>query len=142
MYDPYLNRWTQPDTIVSEPGSTQGLNRYSYVENNPILYSDPSGHCSLLAVPIIIAAIEVAILATPHFMGWLPDTRGVVKVAMNLNPDNAKIEVAAGLAVQSEWTSRINIWDDKSINEKIRPGASSGYGRAQASSADLNGQDE
>ena len=43
-YDPYLNRWIQPDTIVPSPGNPQALNRYSYSNNNPINYVDPSGH--------------------------------------------------------------------------------------------------
>jgi RHS repeat-associated protein len=33
-YDPYINRWIQPDTIIPGP-SPQALNRYSYVYNNP-----------------------------------------------------------------------------------------------------------
>ncbi len=51
LYD-YISRWydyrrgrfVQADTIVPEPGNPQSLNRYSYVGNNPIRYSDPSGH--------------------------------------------------------------------------------------------------
>jgi len=46
-YDPYLNRWTQPDTIVPEPGNPQTLNRYAFVLNNPIRYTDPTGHFSI-----------------------------------------------------------------------------------------------
>ena len=41
-YDSYLNRWIQPDTIVT--GGVQGLDRYAYVGNNPLKYIDPSGH--------------------------------------------------------------------------------------------------
>jgi RHS repeat-associated protein len=44
LYDDYLMRWTQPDSIIN-PGP-QGLNRYSYSNNNPINYNDPSGHCA------------------------------------------------------------------------------------------------
>ena len=43
-YDPYLNRWIQPDTIVPDPNQSQSYDRYSYVKNNPIRYSDPTGH--------------------------------------------------------------------------------------------------
>ncbi len=43
-YDSKLGCLAQPDTIVPEPGNPQSLNRYSYVGNNPIRYSDPSGH--------------------------------------------------------------------------------------------------
>jgi len=39
-----LGRFLSPDTIVPEPGSPQALNRYAYVYNNPLKYTDPSGH--------------------------------------------------------------------------------------------------
>jgi RHS repeat-associated protein len=41
--DPQLGRFTQPDTIVPEPGNPQALNRYAYVLNNPVRYTDPTG---------------------------------------------------------------------------------------------------
>ena len=41
-YDPSLGRFIQADTIV--PGGVQGLDRYAYVGNNPLKYTDPSGH--------------------------------------------------------------------------------------------------
>jgi RHS repeat-associated protein len=44
FYDPMLGRFIQPDTIVPDAGSTVGYNRYAYVNNNPIKYTDPSGH--------------------------------------------------------------------------------------------------
>ena len=43
-YDPELRRFIQPDTIVPEPRNPQSLNRYSYVYNNPVNYTDPTGH--------------------------------------------------------------------------------------------------
>ncbi|GAB4412279.1 MAG: hypothetical protein Kow00123_26110 [Anaerolineales bacterium] len=45
-YDPALGRFTQPDTLVPEPGNPQALNRYAYTLNNPVRYTDPSGHAS------------------------------------------------------------------------------------------------
>ncbi len=42
-YDPVLGRWTQPDTVVPNPGNPQDLNRYSYTRDNPLRYTDPSG---------------------------------------------------------------------------------------------------
>ncbi|MHC4183637.1 MAG: RHS repeat-associated core domain-containing protein, partial [Planctomycetota bacterium] len=32
------------DTIVPDPTNPQALNRYSYVLNNPVKYTDPTGH--------------------------------------------------------------------------------------------------
>jgi hypothetical protein len=40
----YLNRWTQPDSIVPDLSNPQSLNRYSYVINSPLNNTDPTGH--------------------------------------------------------------------------------------------------
>jgi len=45
VYDPVLGRFLSPDPIVQAPYDTQGLNRYAYVRNNPLRYTDPSGFC-------------------------------------------------------------------------------------------------
>jgi hypothetical protein len=45
VYDPVLGRFLSPDPIVQAPYDTQGLNRYAYVRNNPMRYTDPSGFC-------------------------------------------------------------------------------------------------
>jgi RHS repeat-associated protein len=44
FYSSYLNRWTQPDTIIPSYSNPQSLNRYSYVYNSPVKYTDPDGH--------------------------------------------------------------------------------------------------
>ena len=43
-YDPSLNRWISPDTLVPDPANPQSLNRYSFVLGNPLRYRDPTGH--------------------------------------------------------------------------------------------------
>jgi RHS repeat-associated protein len=43
LYDPVLGRFLSPDSIIQIPYG-QGLNRYTYVNNNPLSFSDPSGH--------------------------------------------------------------------------------------------------
>ena len=42
-YDSSLGRFGQADTVV--PEGIQGYDRYAYGNNNPVKYSDPSGHC-------------------------------------------------------------------------------------------------
>ncbi len=42
-YDQLTGRFLQPDTIVPQPGNPQSLNRYAYVLNNPLRYTDPTG---------------------------------------------------------------------------------------------------
>jgi RHS repeat-associated protein len=43
-YDPALGRFIQADTLVAEPGNPLDWDRYAYVYNNPLIYTDPSGH--------------------------------------------------------------------------------------------------
>jgi hypothetical protein len=50
FYDGALGRFISPDTIVPEPGDPQALNRYSYVLNNPLRYTDPTGMFSEEAI--------------------------------------------------------------------------------------------
>ena len=45
VYDPLLARFGTPDPMTEDPFSTQGGNRYSYVGNSPVNFTDPSGHC-------------------------------------------------------------------------------------------------
>jgi len=43
VYEPSLGRFLSPDPLVSDPSNSQTFNRYSYVRNNPLSYTDPSG---------------------------------------------------------------------------------------------------
>jgi RHS repeat-associated protein len=42
FYDPALGRFTSADSII--PPGVQGLDRYAYVNNNPVRLTDPTGH--------------------------------------------------------------------------------------------------
>ncbi|MFQ3250959.1 MAG: RHS repeat-associated protein [Glaciecola sp.] len=44
IYDPETARFAQADPIVQAPENGQSLNRYSYVFNNPLSYTDPTGY--------------------------------------------------------------------------------------------------
>jgi RHS repeat-associated protein len=43
MYDPALGRFLQRDPFAGLMGAPLSLNRYGYVENNPVNLTDPSG---------------------------------------------------------------------------------------------------
>jgi RHS repeat-associated protein len=45
-YSARLGRFISPDSIVPELEMPQAWNRYSYVYNNPLRYTDPTGHLS------------------------------------------------------------------------------------------------
>lgn len=46
VYDPITGRFTSADPFVQFPENAQGFNRYAYVNNNPLSYTDPSGFMS------------------------------------------------------------------------------------------------
>ncbi len=46
VYDPQIGRFVSADPTIPDPFDSQGFNRYSYVENNPLSLTDPSGFCS------------------------------------------------------------------------------------------------
>ncbi|MGC3957750.1 MAG: toxin TcdB middle/N-terminal domain-containing protein [Verrucomicrobiota bacterium] len=56
-YDPELGRFTQPDTIVPSVSVSQTLNRYTYCNNNPLKYVDPTGHIADWVIAVIIGAV-------------------------------------------------------------------------------------
>ncbi len=43
VYDPRIGRFVSPDPIVQSPTFSQSYNRYAYVFNSPLSYTDPSG---------------------------------------------------------------------------------------------------
>ena len=43
IYDPLLGRFLSADLVVQAPGDLQAYNRYSYVKDNPLTLTDPTG---------------------------------------------------------------------------------------------------
>jgi RHS repeat-associated protein len=75
IYDPRLGRFLQADPVVQDPTNSQSLNRYSYVWNNPLNATDPSGYfvfTLVAAVALAGAKLTVAELAfTFAFTGFV-----------------------------------------------------------------------
>ena len=67
VYDPMLARFMSADPFVQEPYSTQSYNRYSYVFNNPLSYTDPTGY--LTGRDAVKIGARVAIAAAMTFTG-------------------------------------------------------------------------
>jgi RHS repeat-associated protein len=44
IYDPLLGRFLSADIVIQAPGNLQSYNRYSYVFNNPLTMTDPTGY--------------------------------------------------------------------------------------------------
>lgn len=75
VYDPQLGRFLSPDPHVQFVGNLQSYNRYSYVLNNPLRYTDPTGYFNsddftqvmLKAIPVAI--VVVGVIACPATAG-------------------------------------------------------------------------
>lgn len=82
IYDPLLARFVQADPTLQFAQYTQGYNRYAYVLNNPMTYTDPSGYFvkwmmkkngtwdvlrAIASVPILDAVVTMAVctVSTP-----------------------------------------------------------------------------
>jgi RHS repeat-associated protein len=61
IYDPKLGRFLQADPMVAEPGNPQNWNPYSYVFNNPLANTDPTGMFSIGKLLRTLFAIVVSI---------------------------------------------------------------------------------
>ena len=76
FYSPMLGRFISADTVVPSATNPQALNRYSYGVNNPLKYTDPSGHCFGWAGGADTAICAAAAMAGPP--GWVIDAALIV----------------------------------------------------------------
>jgi RHS repeat-associated protein len=63
VFDPALGRFLSADPFVGDEGASQAYNRYSYVNNNPLNATDPSGYLSFDDVfrVVVVAIIVIAV---------------------------------------------------------------------------------
>ncbi|WP_163399224.1 RHS repeat-associated core domain-containing protein [Flavobacterium fluviatile] len=59
LYDAKLHRFLEPDNYVQDPSNTQNYNRYGYVLNNPLKYTDPSGEKWKIGWKDVFAGLEI-----------------------------------------------------------------------------------
>ena len=88
-YDPTIGRFISRDSYSGKNEDPLSLNFYTYCNNNPIVYSDPSGHFALVACLIGTAAIACIAAATyfstPAGQETLRDTvDGISSVVRNV----------------------------------------------------------
>jgi len=79
VYDPTLGRFLSADPQIQAPFNLQSYNRYSYVLNNPLVFTDPSGYSwfsklmnsTVGKILTVVAVITISVLtygaATPYF---------------------------------------------------------------------------
>ena len=60
-YDPEVGRFINADSQLNEKDGVLGYNLFAYCQNNPVMYSDPTGHSITLAC-IIIGVVVGAVI--------------------------------------------------------------------------------
>ncbi len=75
-YNPEIGRFIQADTAIQDKHDLQAYNRYAYVRNNPLKYTDPTGHfwfAFLFAIILgaALGAVSAAIFGGNILMGAL-----------------------------------------------------------------------
>jgi RHS repeat-associated protein len=79
IYDPVLGRFMQADPIIQSPFDGQNYNRYSYVMNNPLSLTDPTGFSWWTKWRRPIIGIVVAWAVGPA--GFFASSGGIVGAA-------------------------------------------------------------
>ena len=70
LYDPVLGRFLQADPVIQAPHNAQSHNRYSYVLNNPLSFTDPSGFSwwAKWRAPILAIAGSILTMGAASFL--------------------------------------------------------------------------
>ncbi|MBW7475377.1 FG-GAP-like repeat-containing protein [Paenibacillus oenotherae] len=92
-YDPQIGRFLMPDTMVPELYHPMAWNRYSYVQNNPLRYIDPTGHFweeigqwfednwkQIVAAVAVVAVIVLAVVLSVVTFG----VAGIIAVGIGM----------------------------------------------------------
>ena len=81
MYDPYTGRFLSADPFIQYPDNLQSYNRYSYVLNNPLAFSDPSGYFSFKKLFRVVAAVVISVYAPGLITEFLAISAGTAAAA-------------------------------------------------------------
>lgn len=108
LYDPKLHRFLQPDNFIQEPSNTQNYNKYAYVLNNPLKYTDSSGEYveigffGAVAIGMTIAALTYTITA---LVADVPFTVGGLAKATFIGAASSAVTYGIGSAAGSLFTN-------------------------------------
>lgn len=107
LYDPVMRRFLSLDSIIQDPFNTQNYNRYGYVTNNPLLYTDPSGNTLVVAV-IVAVAVSVTTHAIMNTLQGIPFWYGMGK-AMTTGAISGLVSFGIGSAATSIFGEALTI---------------------------------
>src|SRR5581483_2897305 len=96
VYDSLLARFTSADPTVTDPTNPQGWNRYSYVGNDPLAFTDPNGFSWLSG---FFNSIGKFFTSVGNFIKNNAIVRAIIQIGITaiLTPLLGPVAIAAGL---------------------------------------------
>ncbi|MBZ4042639.1 RHS repeat-associated core domain-containing protein [Flavobacterium hibisci] len=103
LYDPVLRSFLMPDNFIQQPENTQNYNRYAYVLNNPLMYTDPSGEVIIgFAGAVLIGATMAALTYTvTALLADVPFSVGGLAKATFIGAASAAVTYGIGSAAST-----------------------------------------
>ncbi len=97
VYDPGMGVFISPDPFIANPYYSQSLNRYAYVNNNPLSATDPSGYWSInnFTTNDMVGWLRTGAEIGMYVAGGMGGPVGVAFVGFGMNTFNA-LEAGAG----------------------------------------------
>ncbi|MDP1922902.1 MAG: FG-GAP-like repeat-containing protein [Myxococcales bacterium] len=123
-YDPTIGRFLQADTLVPDSSSALGFNRYAYSKDNPLKYSDPSGHSWLSNAWKKLG--DYASGLGPK--GWLLLGAAVVSVVLAPFTGGASLYLYIGVATAVGVAEGIRAGSPEMVVGALATGLSAGFG--------------
>lgn len=102
VYDPGLARFLSADPFIKNPGDLQGFNRYSYVDNNPLIYIDPTGHFKWSKFrdnwlkPMVAVAVAVWAPQISAYIGWTGPVTATGAATITATSGAAAVGISSG----------------------------------------------
>ncbi len=111
IYDPDLGRFMAADTHVTDPLNLQDWNAYTYVNNNPLSFTDPTGHELTVGSATVVISQDAQSRAwvadaNPNCSGCGPTTseikdaiKGAIGIysGMSVSPSGLKVTTVGGI---------------------------------------------
>jgi RHS repeat-associated protein len=115
VYDPGIGRFLSADPFVQAPMVTQNFNRYSYVVNNPLSFTDPSGfnifgdffNWLSHALGPTGAQILIGVAAVAAILTFQYEVMPAFCTAFSITGLSATVVTAAGAGFAGAFTSTI-----------------------------------
>ena len=132
IYDPLIGRFLSGDPVIQSPEDLQNYNRYTYVLNNPLRYTDPSGNCidgisTGICVAMFMAGTAMIVAGNKHWQ-----MVGMLLVGAALGGANGLVEPGMGAVGPAACTAGLSTAEAIAINGAI----AGGYAAALQSGGD------